>query len=67
MAKRISTTLSDSAHEELHNGKFGKYEAHRFTNEYKLYDDHQDLTIGKNIWEKLGKPDKVRVTISVVE
>ena len=65
--KRKTIIIDDSEHEKLHSGKYGEYLSHKFSSEEGLYDDHIDLELGKNVWNSFGKPNKVKVTITVVE
>jgi len=65
--KRKTIIIDDSRHEELHAEVFGPYKSHRFSGKESPYNDHVDLSIGLNHWNNLGKPTKVRVTITVVE
>jgi hypothetical protein len=71
MAKRITEIYSDEPHKELHSGKFGKFSRHKFsgTNErnFNIVGLKPELDLNPTDWEKLGKPCKVRVTITAVE
>lgn len=67
MAKRITSILDDSKSKDLHDGRYGRFDAHQFEKECTKHEDSELLRLGLGVWDKLGNPSKVRVTITSVE
>jgi hypothetical protein len=64
--KRITKTISDESHKDLHEGKFGSYSARKFTSEDDFH-NCLEIVLGKDLWAKLGQPHNIKVTITVVD
>ncbi len=64
--KRVTTIVSDVPNERLHSGEFGEYNSRKFSSTDKPFDDKAELVIGKSLWDRLGKPHSLRVTVTAI-
>ena len=63
--KRRTITLSDEKNERLHNGDFGPYNQHGFNSKARWGTlDYVEISMSLATWEKLGKPNEIKVTIT---
>lgn len=71
MAKRITEIYSDENHKELNSGKFGVFSRHKFSGSkgrtFKVDGLHPELDLNLKDWGRLGKPTKVRVTVTAID